>query len=108
MSAAVFGASVSWYDATPLGRIFNRFSSDIITLDKDLMNDVSSYSDMVTIPVFLDWLPSLVIYPPLPNFSFDLETAIYFLGNPPLYFPCFCNVFFFMFTVGPLLAGTLY
>lgn len=47
MARSVFGAPVSWYDATPLGRIFNRFSSDIITLDKDLMNDVSSYSDMV-------------------------------------------------------------
>lgn len=47
MAKSVFGAPVSWYDKTPLGRIFNRFSSDIITLDKDLMNDVSSYSDMV-------------------------------------------------------------
>lgn len=47
MAKSVFGAPVSWFDATPLGRIFNRFSSDIITLDKDLMNDVSSYSDMV-------------------------------------------------------------
>ncbi|CBJ26643.1 conserved unknown protein [Ectocarpus siliculosus] len=47
MARSVFGAPVSWYDATPLGRIFNRFSSDIITLDKDLMNDVSSYSDML-------------------------------------------------------------
>lgn len=48
MAKSVVGAPVSWYDATPLGRIFNRFSSDIITLDKDLMNDVSSYSDMVS------------------------------------------------------------
>lgn len=47
MARSVFGAPVSWFDSTPLGRIFNRFSSDIITLDKDLMNDVSSYSDMV-------------------------------------------------------------
>ncbi|CAM9932010.1 unnamed protein product, partial [Hapterophycus canaliculatus] len=47
MAKGVFGAPVSWYDATPLGRIFNRFSSDIITLDKDLMNDISSYSDML-------------------------------------------------------------
>ncbi|CAN0354496.1 unnamed protein product [Pylaiella littoralis] len=47
MAKSVVGAPVSWYDATPLGRIFNRFSSDIITLDKDLMNDVSSYSDML-------------------------------------------------------------
>ena len=47
MAKTVFGAPVGWYDATPLGRIFNRFSSDVITLDKDLMNDISSYSDMV-------------------------------------------------------------
>eukprot|EP00903_Cladosiphon_okamuranus_P011464 g10798.t1 len=47
MAKSVFGAPVSWFDSTPLGRIFNRFSSDIITLDKDLMNDVSSYSDML-------------------------------------------------------------
>lgn len=54
MAKSVFGAPVGWYDATPLGRIFNRFSSDIITLDKDLMNDISSYSDMVMISSGLD------------------------------------------------------
>ncbi|CAM9318351.1 unnamed protein product, partial [Discosporangium mesarthrocarpum] len=47
MSTSVFGAPVGWYDSTPLGRIFNRFSSDVVTLDKDLMNDISSYTDLL-------------------------------------------------------------
>ncbi|KAG5181922.1 P-loop containing nucleoside triphosphate hydrolase protein [Tribonema minus] len=47
MATSVFGAPISWFDATPLGRIFNRFSSDIVTLDKDLMNDISTYGDML-------------------------------------------------------------
>ncbi|CAN0470050.1 unnamed protein product, partial [Scytosiphon promiscuus] len=57
MAKTVFGAPVGWYDATPLGRIFNRFSSDVITLDKDLMNDISSYSDMVNPQNLLRLLP---------------------------------------------------
>lgn len=48
MIERVLGTPISWFDATPLGRIFNRFSNDIITLDKDLMNDVLAYFDMVS------------------------------------------------------------
>jgi ATP-binding cassette, subfamily C (CFTR/MRP), member 1 len=47
ITARVFGAPVSFFDQTPLGRIFNRFSSDIVTLDKDLMNDINTYCDML-------------------------------------------------------------
>ena len=32
----------TWYPCS-----FNRFSSDIVTLDKDLMNDINTYSDML-------------------------------------------------------------
>jgi ATP-binding cassette, subfamily C (CFTR/MRP), member 1 len=47
ITARVFGAPVTFFDQTPLGRIFNRFSSDIVTLDKDLMNDINTYCDML-------------------------------------------------------------
>jgi len=47
MTRRVFYAPISWFDATPLGRIFNRFSSDIETIDKDMMNDISSFVDVM-------------------------------------------------------------
>jgi ATP-binding cassette, subfamily C (CFTR/MRP), member 1 len=72
ITARVFGAPVSFFDQTPLGRIFNRFSSDIVTLDKDLMNDINTYSDMLfsvigvvaVVAVSIPWL-ILAMFPVL-------------------------------------------
>lgn len=37
MAARVMRAPVGWFERTPLGRILNRFSSDIKEVDKDVM-----------------------------------------------------------------------
>eukprot|EP01034_Spumella_vulgaris_P044687 gene44687-55607_t len=38
---SVLGAPVSFFDVTPVGRILNRFSSDIQTIDEDLSSTLS-------------------------------------------------------------------
>ena len=35
MTSSVLRARVSWFDSTPLGRVLNRFASDIAAIDKD-------------------------------------------------------------------------
>lgn len=42
MTARVMRAPVGWFEKTPLGRILNRFSSDIQELDKDVMDGLGS------------------------------------------------------------------
>ena len=43
MLARVLRAPVSFFDTTPLGRIINRFSADVATVDKDLPSSFGSY-----------------------------------------------------------------
>jgi ATP-binding cassette subfamily C (CFTR/MRP) protein 1 len=67
MVRRLFGAPTSFFDMTPLGRIFNRMSSDIVTLDKDLMNDVLSYTDMLlsvvgVVVVIVAAIPILTVF----------------------------------------------
>ena len=38
MTAAVVAAPIGWFEATPLGRALNRFSSDIAAIDTDVAN----------------------------------------------------------------------
>lgn len=42
---AVIGAPVAFFDVTPLGRILNRFSSDIVTLDEELSQTLFQVSN---------------------------------------------------------------
>lgn len=42
MAARVMRAPVGWFERTPLGRILNRFSSDIQEVDKDVMDGLGS------------------------------------------------------------------
>ena len=43
MLARVLRAPVSFFDTTPLGRVLNRFSTDVATVDKDLPASFGSY-----------------------------------------------------------------
>lgn len=42
MAVRVMRAPVGWFERTPLGRILNRFSSDIQEIDKDVMEALGS------------------------------------------------------------------
>lgn len=42
MTQRVMRAPVGWFEKTPLGRILNRFSSDIQEVDKDVMDALGS------------------------------------------------------------------
>ena len=42
MARAVLRAKISWFEATPVGRILNRFSSDISAIDQQVMEQFKS------------------------------------------------------------------
>lgn len=42
---SIFGAPVAFFDVTPLGRILNRFSSDMLTIDEELSQTISQLSN---------------------------------------------------------------
>lgn len=43
MAARVLRAPCAWFERTPIGRVLNRFSSDIETLDKNLADSLGSF-----------------------------------------------------------------
>uniref|UniRef100_A0A7S2HWI2 Uncharacterized protein n=1 Tax=Octactis speculum TaxID=3111310 RepID=A0A7S2HWI2_9STRA len=45
MIARILHAPVSWYDATPIGRVINRFSSDLTSFDTEVMDELYSFVD---------------------------------------------------------------
>jgi ABC-type multidrug transport system fused ATPase/permease subunit len=47
MTRRVIFASMSWFDATPIGRIINRFSQDISTIDKEVMSNLRGFIECV-------------------------------------------------------------
>jgi ATP-binding cassette, subfamily C (CFTR/MRP), member 1 len=47
VTCSVLQAPCSWYDATPIGRITNRFSQDISTIDKEIMGNLVTLLDCI-------------------------------------------------------------
>jgi hypothetical protein len=54
-------ATVSWYEATPLGRILNRFSGDISKIDQSI---ASQFKDVVVFAFNLSVLRSSALSAP--------------------------------------------
>ena len=44
----VLGGTISFYDITPLGRILNRFSSDMLTIDEELQQTTNQLTNYVS------------------------------------------------------------
>ena len=42
---STFGAAVAFFDVTPQGRLLNRFSSDMVTIDEELSQSISQLSN---------------------------------------------------------------
>lgn len=55
LMVSVLAATCSWFDSTPVGRITNRFSSDIDSVDQEMMMSLRSFIDccLGTVQVFL-------------------------------------------------------
>jgi len=49
-------ATTSFFDVTPLGRILNRFSSDMQTVDEQLSSTVSQVTALMDCPHRTQWL----------------------------------------------------
>jgi ABC-type multidrug transport system fused ATPase/permease subunit len=77
---------MAWFDATPTGRLINRFSQDIATVDKDLMYSLNQFLDRligssqvvlvvtVTLPVMLlCFLPVMVYFLIISNRYFKVS-----------------------------------
>ncbi|CAN0096597.1 unnamed protein product, partial [Discosporangium mesarthrocarpum] len=67
MSARVMRAPVGWFEKTPLGRILNRFSSDMQEVDKELMEAFKStvacaFSALAIVVVISYTVPFLIIF----------------------------------------------
>lgn len=76
---SVVRAPCSWYDATPIGRIINRFSQDISTVDSDIMNHILGFMDcfMGTIQTFvvIAWIIPFLLLPLFPIMTFTAWIA---------------------------------
>ena len=72
-------APLSWYDSTPLGRITNRLSQDISTIDKDLMNNLRNVlldlMGLIQVIVIISITVTLLLIPLLPILLFTFWVA---------------------------------
>lgn len=78
----VLQAPMSFFDTTPTGRVINRFSSDIYTLDEDLAGSLRSYlstlSSVISTIVVVSFVTPLFILCLIPIIIFYLMQQAYF------------------------------
>jgi ATP-binding cassette, subfamily C (CFTR/MRP), member 1 len=82
MLDVVLQAPMAFFDTTPIGRIVNRFSKDIYTLDEQLMGSLRSYLSTL-LSVFST---VIVISTVTPIFTVCLIPMIIFYGMQQSYF----------------------
>ena len=92
MLSRVLNAPIHWYDTTPLGRVLNRFSSDLAAVDTEVMDELYSMVDagaqllavFVVILASMPWL-AVVMLPialaSLPNWQRTLAADLLDAGG---------------------------
>jgi ABC-type multidrug transport system fused ATPase/permease subunit len=51
MMERVLRAPTGWFDRTPIGRILNRFSSDMQSIDREAIGNVMTFVSCVFMPI---------------------------------------------------------
>lgn len=82
---SIIAAKCSWFDATPVGRIINRFSSDIDAVDQEMMFTLAYFMDCVlgTTQVFIAIGPRFFCYFCC-LFYIEILTMLYLAMTVPL------------------------
>eukprot|EP01038_Epipyxis_sp_PR26KG_P008717 gene8717-11778_t len=80
---SVMRAPCWWFDATPVGRIINRFSQDISTLDSELMSSLMGFLDCclgtIQIIAVVAWVLPYLLIPFIPIIFFTLWVSKQYL-----------------------------
>ncbi|KAJ3357564.1 hypothetical protein HDU83_006290 [Entophlyctis luteolus] len=95
LTVAVFGAPMRFFEKTPLGRLLNRFTKDIATIDNDCMDNLDSFFKLIiqmaaTVVLILYVAPVSALIIPFVVFCLYLESSrelkrLESISNSPVY-----------------------
>ncbi len=78
MVESVLGSPISWFDSNPVGRVLNRFSTDMFSLDSCLMSNMMKfYESQISLAVTL--FTTLIVCP-------DIWIVLLLLSLAALYY----------------------
>ena len=83
LATSVFMAPVSWFDSTPIGRVINRFTSDMNTVDRSVMSRLAEYLDClnqtINIIVVIGIFQPFILVMLLPVMGYTMWVAYQYL-----------------------------
>ncbi|KAJ3202455.1 hypothetical protein HDU82_007345 [Entophlyctis luteolus] len=82
LTVAVFGAPMRFFEKTPLGRLLNRFTKDIATIDNDCMDNLDSFFKLIiqmaaTVVLILYVAPVSALIIPFVVFCYSWISSLY-------------------------------